>query len=152
MEPGRAWGRTACVVTGASRGLGRSLARLLAARLPPGSALLLVARSAGPLGQLEGELRAARPGLLVRGLPADLGSEEGLRRAAEAGRELREAGPLQRLLLLNNAGESPAGAACRSRRRSGLGGEPGAEPPPARLGLGSGGGVWGPRLSLGVGA
>ncbi|KAM3831536.1 sepiapterin reductase [Vipera latastei] len=104
MEPGRAWGRTACVVTGASRGLGRSLARLLAARLPPGSALLLVARSAGPLGQLEGELRAARPGLLVRGLPADLGSEEGLRRAAEAGRELRQAGPLQRLLLLNNAG------------------------------------------------
>ncbi|XP_026572978.1 sepiapterin reductase [Pseudonaja textilis] len=104
MEPGPAWGRTACIVTGASRGLGRSLARLLAAHLPPGSALLLVARSAGPLGRLEGELRAACPGLLVRALPADLGSDQGLRRVAEAGRELREARDPQRLLLINNAG------------------------------------------------
>ncbi|XP_058049855.1 sepiapterin reductase [Ahaetulla prasina] len=102
-EPERGWGRTACIVTGASRGFGRSLARLLAARLPPGSALLLVARSAGPLGRLEGELRAAWPGLLVRALPADLGSEQGLRRVAEAGRALRGAGDPQRLLLINNA-------------------------------------------------
>ncbi|KAG8134230.1 hypothetical protein E2320_007365 [Naja naja] len=104
MEPGPAWGRTACIVTGASRGFGLSLAHLLATHLPPGSALLLVARSAGPLGRLEGELRAACPELLVQALPADLGSEQGLRRVAEAGRGLREARDPQRLLLINNAG------------------------------------------------
>ncbi|XP_070612890.1 sepiapterin reductase [Erythrolamprus reginae] len=105
MEAVGGWGRTACVVTGASRGLGRSLCRLLAAQLPPGSALLLVARSAGPLVRLAGELGAAWPGLRVEALAADLGTEQGLRRAAEAGRGLRGDGePPQRLLLINNAG------------------------------------------------
>ncbi|XP_063166169.1 sepiapterin reductase [Candoia aspera] len=103
MEPAGAWGRTACILTGASRGLGRSLAHLLAPRLPPGSALLLVARSAAALSELEGELRAACPALRVQGLPADLASGEGLRRVVEAGRGLREAGPPERLLLINNA-------------------------------------------------
>uniref|UniRef100_A0ABM5GKY8 Sepiapterin reductase n=1 Tax=Pogona vitticeps TaxID=103695 RepID=A0ABM5GKY8_9SAUR len=106
-ECGAALGRAAVIVTGASRGLGRSLAVLLAARLAPGSALLLVARSAGPLGELEGQLRAAHPGLRVRALPADLASEEGLQRvsraaAALAPRDPRRPGP-ERLLLVNNA-------------------------------------------------
>ncbi|XP_061439679.1 sepiapterin reductase [Rhineura floridana] len=104
-EPGGGGlGRAVCIVTGASRGLGRSLARLLAPRLAPGSALLLVARSAGALGELEGKLRAACPALRVQGLPADLASDEGLQRVLQAGRALRGgAGRLQRLLLINNA-------------------------------------------------
>ncbi|KAJ7327341.1 hypothetical protein JRQ81_017100 [Phrynocephalus forsythii] len=105
-------GRAACLVTGASRGFGRSVARLVAARLAPGSLLLLVARSAGALGELEGELRAAYPELRVQALPADLGADEGLQRVArDAADALRrhhhhhhDGARLQRLLLVNNAG------------------------------------------------
>nr|XP_028600391.1 sepiapterin reductase [Podarcis muralis] len=96
-------GRAVGIVTGASRGFGRSLARLLAPRLAPGSALLLVARSAAALEQLEGELRAACPALRVRGLPADLATDDGMQRVVRAARELPGDGPLERLLLVNNA-------------------------------------------------
>ncbi|XP_048364891.1 sepiapterin reductase isoform X1 [Sphaerodactylus townsendi] len=105
-------GRGLCVVSGASRGLGRSVARAVAARLAPGSALLLVARSAAALGRLEGELAAAwGPALRLRALPADLATDAGLAAALHAARDLWPAdaappdgGPPRRLLLLiNNA-------------------------------------------------
>lgn len=96
-------GLALCVVTGASRGFGRSLARRLAPRLAPGSSLLLAARSAAALGELERELSAACPGLRVRSVPADLASEEGLQRLLQACRAAPPAGRLQRLLLVNNA-------------------------------------------------
>ncbi|NXD34881.1 SPRE reductase, partial [Copsychus sechellarum] len=113
--PGR-WAATACVVTGASRGFGRSLARLLAPQLGPGSALLLLARSADALGELATELRARATGsdtgsdtggdtgLRVQCVAADLGCEEGLRRASAALRELLQDASFGRLLLVNNAG------------------------------------------------
>ncbi|KAJ7309062.1 hypothetical protein JRQ81_008354, partial [Phrynocephalus forsythii] len=110
-------GRVACLVTGASRGFGRSVARLLAARLVPGSLLLLAARSAGAL---EGELH-------VQALPADLGADEGLQRvardAADALRCHHNSARLQRLLLLNNAGER-MGATGRREHARGVGGRP----------------------------
>ncbi|XP_053114055.1 sepiapterin reductase [Hemicordylus capensis] len=99
-EAGGTLGRALCVVTGASRGFGCSLARLAAPRLAPGSALLLVARSAAALAELEGELGAACPGLRVQSVPADLATEEGLQRVLRAA---RGAGRLERLLLVNNA-------------------------------------------------
>ncbi|XP_071311913.1 sepiapterin reductase [Agelaius tricolor] len=117
-EPGR-WAATACVVTGASRGFGRSLARLLAPQLGPGSVLMLLARSADALAELATELRAGATGsatgsgpesgtgssgLRVQCVPADLGSEEGLRRAGAALRELLRDESFGRLLLVNNAG------------------------------------------------
>ncbi|NXI52890.1 SPRE reductase, partial [Chloroceryle aenea] len=49
------WPGAVCVVTGASRGFGRSLARLLAPRLGPGSVLLLLARSEDQLSKKFGE-------------------------------------------------------------------------------------------------
>ncbi|NWZ17381.1 SPRE reductase, partial [Agelaius phoeniceus] len=120
--PGR-WAATACVVTGASRGFGRSLARLLAPQLGPGSVLMLLARSADALAELATELRAGATGsatgsgpetgtesgpgssgLRVQCVPADLGSEEGLRRAGAALRELLRDESFGRLLLVNNAG------------------------------------------------
>uniref|UniRef100_A0A8C3V6X3 Sepiapterin reductase n=1 Tax=Catharus ustulatus TaxID=91951 RepID=A0A8C3V6X3_CATUS len=91
------WAGTACVVTGASRGFGRSLARLLAPQLGPGSVLLLLARSEDALGELASELRSGC-------VPADLGSEEGMRRASAALRELLQDSSFGRLLLINNAG------------------------------------------------
>ncbi|NXH43041.1 SPRE reductase, partial [Dicaeum eximium] len=119
------WAATACVVTGASRGFGRSLARLLAPQLGPGSALLLLARSAEALAELAAELRTGTTGsgtgttgsgtgttgsgtgnaeLRVQCVAADLGSAEGLRRASAALRELLQDPSFGRLLLVNNAG------------------------------------------------
>ncbi|XP_063257314.1 sepiapterin reductase [Prinia subflava] len=106
------WAATACVVTGASRGFGRSLARLLAPQLGPGSALLLLARSAEALAELAAELRpgttgsgtGSGPELRVQWVAADLGCQEGLRSAGAALRELLQDASFGRLLLVNNAG------------------------------------------------
>ncbi|NWR63511.1 SPRE reductase, partial [Bucorvus abyssinicus] len=98
------WAAGLCVVTGASRGFGRSLARLLAPRLDEGSVLLLLARSAAPLAELAAELRGTGPGLRVECVAADLGCDQGLRRATAALREVLPAAPAGRLLLVNNAG------------------------------------------------
>lgn len=67
-------GRVACVLTGASRGFGRTLALLLAPMLSPGSMLVLSARNDEALQQLEAELGTGQPGLRVVRVPADLGS------------------------------------------------------------------------------
>ncbi|XP_074677869.1 sepiapterin reductase [Strix aluco] len=98
------WAASACVLTGASRGFGRSLARLLAPRLGEGSVLLLLARSAEALADLAAELRGGGTGLRVECVAADLGCEQGLRRAVAALREVLPAAPPGRLLLVNNAG------------------------------------------------
>uniref|UniRef100_A0A8D0L269 Sepiapterin reductase n=1 Tax=Sphenodon punctatus TaxID=8508 RepID=A0A8D0L269_SPHPU len=100
-----ALGKAVCLLTGASRGLGRSLARLLAPLLGAGSSLLLVARSPGALAELEAELGAGSPGLQVRSVPADLGAEDGLQLVLQAVQELLPAAAdLERLLIINNAG------------------------------------------------
>lgn len=124
------WAATACVVTGASRGFGRSLARLLAPQLGPGSALLLLARSAQALAELAAELRTGTTGsdtgndtgndtggteLRVQCVAADLGCEEGLRRAGAAVRELLQDASFGRLLLVNNAGNHSDVPSCPLR-------------------------------------
>nr|KAF6448976.1 sepiapterin reductase [Rousettus aegyptiacus] len=97
-------GRVACVLTGASRGFGRTLALLLAPMLSPGSMLVLSARNDEALQQLEAELGTGQPGLRVVRVPADLGSKAGLQRLLGALRELPRPEGLQRVLLINNAG------------------------------------------------
>lgn len=104
--PSGRWAAALCVLTGASRGFGRSLARLLAPRLGEGSVLLLLARSASPLAELAAELRGTGRGLRVECVAADLGCEQGLRRATAALRELLPSVPAGRLLLVNNAGNN----------------------------------------------
>ncbi|XP_060103207.1 sepiapterin reductase [Heteronotia binoei] len=97
-------GRALCVVSGASRGLGRSVAGALAGRLAAGSALLLVARSAERLRELEAQLAASCPGLAVRALPADLAEPRALPALLAAARALLPpGGALQRLLLVHAA-------------------------------------------------
>uniref|UniRef100_A0A670K3Q8 Uncharacterized protein n=1 Tax=Podarcis muralis TaxID=64176 RepID=A0A670K3Q8_PODMU len=88
------------IVTGVSQGFSQSLVRLA-----PGSALLLVACSVAALEQLEGELHTACPMLHVRGLPADLASDDRQQRVVHAIWELRGYGPMELLLLVNNTGE-----------------------------------------------
>lgn len=106
-------GRAVCVLTGASRGFGRALAPLLARLLSPGSVLVLSARNDQALRQLEAELDAARPGLRVVRVPADLGVQADLQRLLGAVRELPRPEGLQQVLLINNAGKAPAGGGGR---------------------------------------
>ena len=89
------WGGAA-VVTGASAGIGRELARLLAAR---GFDLVLAARSEEALRLLAAEL-ADRHGVRVEAIPVDLVDAHGARRLVEA---IQERG-LETDLLVNNAG------------------------------------------------
>jgi short-subunit dehydrogenase len=91
-----AGGRQTALVTGASGGIGLELARQFAGG---GYDLVLVARSAGPMEELAGELRQ-RHGVAARVLAKDLadpGSPE------EVYRELAGAGVLVDVLI-NNAG------------------------------------------------
>nr|XP_048272522.1 sepiapterin reductase isoform X1 [Myodes glareolus] len=99
-------GLTVCVLTGASRGFGRALAPLLARLLSPGSVLLLSARSDSALRQLEEELGTQHPGLRVLRAAADLCTEAGVQQLLCAVRELPRPEGLQRLLLINNAGDT----------------------------------------------
>ncbi|CAL9682527.1 unnamed protein product [Knipowitschia caucasica] len=102
-------GRALCIITGASRGFGRIVAKELSRVVKPGSAFLLVARSGDDLRSLQAELteladtEAPRGGLLVQCVEADLGQAEGLHRitraAQDAATELT-----QHVLLVNNAG------------------------------------------------
>lgn len=65
-------GRVA-LVTGASSGIGREIALMLAGRL---KALVVVARRADRLEQLRAELKTGYPDLSVTPLPCDVGKEE----------------------------------------------------------------------------
>ena len=84
----------ACLITGASRGLGAALARRLAAR---GARLALVARERAPLDQLVAEIRAA--GGEAHALSFDVGDKAGVYPLAGAASAL--IGPID--VLVHNA-------------------------------------------------
>lgn len=90
-------GQTA-LVTGASAGIGRELARGLAAKGV--SRLILVARRTERLEELGKELKSQYPALTVMSLSCDLGDLEACKTLLAEIR--RQAGPVD--LLINNAG------------------------------------------------
>lgn len=95
--------RPAALITGASEGIGRELARLMAAR---GTAVVLVARRAEPLMSAADELTAAFPGLPVVAVPLDL-------RRDDAPSEIEAAAKRNGLFVdevFNNAGMGLAGS------------------------------------------
>ncbi|KAL4630146.1 Sepiapterin reductase-like [Arapaima gigas] len=98
-------GRGLCIITGASKGYGRSLALQIAHLLQPRSVLLLVARSADLLQALQADLApvAQHAGLLVRCLPADLSRKAGIDATVRAAKE-SAALDIDHVLLINNAG------------------------------------------------
>ncbi|KAF6724436.1 Sepiapterin reductase [Oryzias melastigma] len=105
MPPSSDLGRALCIITGASRGFGRAVARDLSRLVQPGSVLVLAARSGDELRALQAELTASeagRAGLKVQVAVADVGRTEGLetiiRTSVEAFSE-----DMDRVILVNNA-------------------------------------------------
>lgn len=73
-------GLALCIITGASRGFGRTVAKEVSRLVKPGSVLVLVARSGDDLRALRTELAESeegRAGLVVECVEADLGQMEG---------------------------------------------------------------------------
>jgi 3-oxoacyl-[acyl-carrier protein] reductase len=86
------------LVTGASKGIGRAVAEVLALE---GCHLNLVSRTAGPLEDLAAALRAGHQGADIRALPADLSVPDERARIAELCANVD--------ILVNNAGANPGG-------------------------------------------
>lgn len=85
------------LVTGASSGIGREIAAMLAGRL---KALAIVARRADRLEQLRDELKTRHPNLSITPLPCDVGKGEEVASLIERARA--EVGPID--ILVNAAG------------------------------------------------
>lgn len=99
-------GRALCVVTGASRGFGRTVAREMSRCLKSGSALVIVARSGDDLRSLQAELtkpEAAAAAIVVRCVVADLGQVDGPEIVAKASKEAFSE-DMDHIILVNNAG------------------------------------------------
>lgn len=100
-------GRALCIITGASRGFGRSTARDVSRLVKPGSVLVLVARSGDDLQALQAELaesEAGRAGVVVRRVVADLGRMEGLEAVLRTSKEAFTE-DIDHVILVNNAGK-----------------------------------------------
>ncbi|XP_038136585.1 sepiapterin reductase a [Cyprinodon tularosa] len=105
MSPAADLGRVLCIITGASRGFGRAVARDLSRLVQPGSALVLVARSGPDLRALQAELtesEAGRAGLKVEVVVADVGKVEGLEDILRTSKEAFYE-DMDHILLINNA-------------------------------------------------
>ncbi|XP_076020172.1 sepiapterin reductase-like [Genypterus blacodes] len=99
---GKDFGRAMCIITGASRGLGRTISKDMSLRMKPGSVLVLVARSGDELQAVKLELEAAREGVQVRTVQADLSLMDGVKSVITTCREaaLKD---MEHLILINNA-------------------------------------------------
>ncbi|MCI4394314.1 hypothetical protein PGIGA_G00167310 [Pangasianodon gigas] len=97
------FGKALCIITGASKGFGRCLAKEISALLKPGSMLILVARSGEKLQELEEDLSSDRDGLVIRCVVADLGQKDGVERVIREARKTPSS-DINSLFLFNNAG------------------------------------------------
>ncbi len=105
LEP-RDLGRALCIITGASKGFGRTLAFQLSCLLKPRSVLVLVARTAEQLNQLKEDIITLYGGqnkLEVCCVRADLEKKEGVEKTVQAAKET-SVSELDHILLINNAG------------------------------------------------
>nr|XP_020495714.1 sepiapterin reductase-like isoform X1 [Labrus bergylta]XP_029134315.1 sepiapterin reductase-like isoform X2 [Labrus bergylta] len=98
-------GRALCIITGASRGFGRTVALQMSRSVKPGSALVLAARSGDELRALQVELsgsEAGRAGLKTVCVVADLSQKEGLESVVKAAAEAFSE-DMEHIILINNA-------------------------------------------------
>ncbi|KAK2899214.1 hypothetical protein QQF64_031252 [Cirrhinus molitorella] len=101
---GRDLGRAVCIITGASKGYGRTLALQMSRLLKPRSVLMLVARTADQLNQLKEDVITlyGHNKLDVRCVQADLEKKEGVEKTVQAVKET-SVSEMDHLLLINNA-------------------------------------------------
>ncbi|KAA0714483.1 Sepiapterin reductase [Triplophysa tibetana] len=98
-------GRALCIITGASKGYGRTLALQLSCLMKPRSVLMLVARSADQLNKVKEDVRALNDGhkkLDVRCVQADLEKTEGVEKTVQAIKDTSSS-DMDHFLLINNA-------------------------------------------------
>ncbi|XP_059905922.1 sepiapterin reductase a [Gadus macrocephalus] len=99
-------GRALCIITGASRGFGRTTALQISELVKPKSVLVLAARNAEALQTLQAELaasKAGKAGVIVEYVVADLGVKEGVESVVKAVK-LHPSEDFDHLIVVNNAG------------------------------------------------
>ncbi|XP_016109425.1 sepiapterin reductase-like [Sinocyclocheilus grahami] len=119
-EP-RDLGRALCIITGASKGFGRTLALQLSCLLKPRSVLMLVARTTEQLNQLKEDIITLYGGqnqLDVCCVQADLEKKEGVEKTVQAAKET-SVSEMDHLLLINNAGPLDTDMQLQARLSSG---------------------------------
>ncbi|KAG7237563.1 hypothetical protein INR49_032180, partial [Caranx melampygus] len=101
----RTLSRGICIITGASKGLGRALAHEVCHLLEPGSVLILVARSGSLLQKLKEELQSFtdEQQLVVRCIAADLSTSKGVNETVRVAKQ-EAVNDINHVLLINNAG------------------------------------------------
>nr|XP_046173650.1 sepiapterin reductase-like [Oncorhynchus gorbuscha] len=98
-------GRALCIITGASKGFGRTIAKEISLLLKPRSVLVLAARSDEKLRELQENLAssdAGRAGLVTRCVVVDLGMKEGVESVIRAAKEISSE-DIEHFILINNA-------------------------------------------------
>nr|XP_057920252.1 sepiapterin reductase a [Doryrhamphus excisus] len=94
-------GRALCIITGASRGFGRTIANEVSQLVKPRSVLILVARSGDDLRALQKQMSGSD--LKVRCVVTDLSSMEGVESVVRTAKEAFSE-DIQHVILFNNAG------------------------------------------------
>ncbi|KAK0154120.1 Sepiapterin reductase [Merluccius polli] len=108
-------GTALCIITGASRGFGRTIAVQMSELVRPGSVLVLVARSGEDLRMLQADLtasKAGKAGVVVEYVVADLGVKEGVENVVKAFKR-RSSEDFDHVILVNNAGS--LGTSCYAK-------------------------------------
>ncbi|XP_065103932.1 sepiapterin reductase b [Paramisgurnus dabryanus] len=98
-------GRALCIITGASKGYGRTLTLQLSCLLKSRSVLILVARTADQLNKVKEDIMALNKGhkkLFVRCVQADLEKTDGVQKTIRAAKETSSS-KMDHVLLINNA-------------------------------------------------
>ncbi|XP_071793278.1 sepiapterin reductase-like [Asterias amurensis] len=95
---------TFCIITGASRGLGREIALSLGSQLGPNSLLTLTARSSVDLEETRKQVAARAPEVSVRLVSGDLGVESKVEKVIASLFEGVDGSKYQHALLVHNAG------------------------------------------------
>ncbi|CAL8321955.1 unnamed protein product [Lota lota] len=99
-------GRALCIITGASRGFGRTTAIQISELVKPKSVLVLAARNVEDLRMLQADLaasKAGKAGVVFEYVVADLGVKEGVECVVKA-IKLKSSEDFDHLILVNNAG------------------------------------------------
>ncbi|XP_072177508.1 sepiapterin reductase-like [Diadema setosum] len=95
--------KTFCIISGASRGIGRAIALAISKQVEENSVVVITGRSAGDLNETQRLMHAATPGVQVIPVTADLSDQSALSNALQ---ELtKDVNPenYQHALLVNNA-------------------------------------------------